>query len=160
MELFVAFLGILVAAAGVWVANKQLGRAVDSIREAVAANRTASLMAVLSIEQLVADARVRFEDANHQLRIDPTSAATIELQEARREQFLNAVDRLCACIRKGYVDEDEYKADYRDMVFEIVATYPALFAADTDHRHIKHVHDAWKDERRALQVTTKPALKA
>ncbi len=161
LDVLVGLLGVVVAAAAVYVAYKQLSRMVDGIHEAIAANRTASLMAVLSIEQMIVEARVRFEDANHALEKNGADPALIELQETRREQYLNAIDRLCACIRNGHVDEAEYKADFRDTIFELVDTYAALFAANTNHRHIKHVHDAWKAERPALQpAATQRALKA
>ncbi len=35
---------------------------------------------------------------------------------AMKENYLNALDRLCFCIRKGYIPEKEWEREYRNII--------------------------------------------
>lgn len=46
---------------------------------------------------------------------------TILVFNEARENYLNSMDRLCACILRGQFPEEEYRKDYRNWVNEIMS---------------------------------------
>lgn len=152
IELIIQGTGVVVAAFGLWYLAAQVKKAAD-------ANRTASVMLVLTLEQAVSDNReklaaVALKALDPKLQSAPESerkAAKLALDE-RVEEYLNSVDRLCACIIRKHVDEAEYRQDYRNTIIEIVKDYEERFRANSRHRNIIKVHHAWSDDRPATMT--------
>ena len=69
--------------------------------------------------------------------------------DERKEQYLNAADRLCACIVRGEVDENQYRQDYRPWIGEIVKQHADKLGPDTRHRNIMKIHNAWSEDKSA-----------
>jgi hypothetical protein len=152
-EICVEAIGVAVTAAGVYVAWKGLFYLGDQVKKAADANKTGNLMLVLTLEQGVINARVELARASKEA-LDLTSqqapqkfidSANMFLEE-RVENYLNSLDRLCACIVRGYVDDIEYRQDYRDTLKETIAKHPTRFDAATRHRNIIKLHSAWADD--------------
>lgn len=133
--------------------KEQTERSAEANLLSAESNNFAALMAVLELENSVASARVRVSEGAARLSsvdrdADPKAFefATLIYQEAV-EQYLNATDRLCSCIIRGFVDEETYRKDYRFWFAEIVKAYASSFGADTRHPNILKVHQAWQDDR-------------
>lgn len=130
----------------------QLRNMTESIKKAAEANKLSNVMVVIQLEQSVADARMFFHQAVDEVaklaeQTPKPSPETIKRLEhnrnVAREQYLNTMDRLCTCIIRGYVDEKEYREDYRRSITDIIDKFPEKFNADTRHRNIKHIHEKW-----------------
>jgi hypothetical protein len=111
---------------------------------------------VLTLEDSIARARRDFTESIAALAAANSNPGGSDLKlveltmRERLEQYLNCFDRLCAFVRRGHINEAVYRKDYRDTVIELVANHPNLFGANTRHRNILFVHDAWKDDRSAM----------
>lgn len=138
------------------VANRQLTELADAGRHSIRANQNANIMAVVALEAAVADARERVASAATRVAglatsTEPTMVELVgALYDEAVEQYLNATDRLCSCIIRGVVDECVYRRDYQAWVAEIVKKHEKHLGAATRHANILRVHEAWRDDRKAL----------
>lgn len=46
------------------------------------------------------------------------------------QNYLNALDRLCACVLRGLFDEDHAKDDYQEFISGAIATYAGEITSD------------------------------
>ena len=144
----VTAIGSLGTAAGALLVWRQL-------TAMVAEQRISALMAVLTLEESISRARGELSDAaaeaariaNDQSMNDVSLKIAKARYEEKTEQYLNTMDRLCACIVRGLVDEETYRQDYRPGLAEIVKQHAQRFGPDTRHRNILKVHQAWSEDR-------------
>jgi hypothetical protein len=144
----VTALGSLGTAGGAFLVWGQLKTMVEQ-------SRLAALMAVLTLEESIARARSEMSAAATEagkLASDKMAdIRLVELANARYdekiEQYLNATDRLCACLVRKLVDEATYRQDYRQGLVDIVSHHAKRFGADTRHRNILKVHQAWSEDK-------------
>lgn len=175
MDLIFNIATLVIAAVGVWVAAKQLTRSADALQASATANELGAkalqssaksnelekLMAVLQLETMMADARLRIMEAFRQFQISRQSGSSTAEQDKHDEQYrralvqqyLNLLDRFCSCVRRGIVAEETYRRDYRDLIRGAINENSEFFSEATDFRHIKHVHAAWADERSAVDMS-------
>lgn len=117
---------------------------------AAESNKLQMAMAVVALEQAIADARARFADISHKINHSGVASEADKLLfEERLENYLNFMDRLCSYIRRGFIDEEMYRQDYRQVITETVASYSDKFTASTRHRNIRHVNDKWHEDKSA-----------
>lgn len=191
LSLVAMFLGVLVAAAGVIYAGRQLKRSADAnvlsaaaneksaeanAQSAVAnqlgaeanelaaqANKNANLVTVLTMENSLWSARLRVAEAatqqmdaarRHKEEDSETSDQLLKnaqlVYDEAKEQYLNVLDRLCACIVRGFVDEEVYRRDYRELIAETIRDHAPAFQVGTRHYNVVTVHEAWRDDRSAV----------
>lgn len=137
------------------ISREQLESMARSVEEAVKANSLATLSAVLTLESAIAENRARLSAAAAEvgrLKADDDEqkrkTAALVFNEAR-ENYLNSMDRLCACILRGQFPEEEYRKDYRNWVFEIMShdNYKDLIhRMDTRYRNIVKLYERWQDQ--------------
>ena len=136
------------------------------IRQAAKSLSTSSLMAVLALEEAIGRSRAEYSDAlieaaRFKAELDKLQANSRQSGEPflailnhrigeKLEQHLNALDRLCACIVRGDVDEERYRQDYRGGIQDAMDGHPELLGANTRHPNIVKVHDAWRSDRSAV----------
>jgi hypothetical protein len=149
---------VVIAGIGLLFAGYQLRQVAVSHLAVAEANRTASLMAVLSIEDSLAGARARFAQISGEVssELSPEAAERHQaLLDEAKEQYLNVADRLCACIRRGLIDEATHRQDYRFWVNEVVENYSQDLGPATRHPNILRVHEAWREDKSALLTPKK-----
>lgn len=135
-------------------ANK---RSAEANEQAAEANKISGLMAVLSLESALSEARFQLSTSAARRSAAAGDASLTaeqlrsinEFHEERIEQYLNSADRICACIRRGYVDEEQYRKDYRSWIAEIISHHKARFGPDTRHQNVLHVHNRWSQDQSA-----------
>lgn len=67
---------------------------------------------------------------------------------AMKEGYFNALDRLCFCIRKGYIPKKEWEREYRNMIKSVIAKKE--FKDDFDpnsspYKNMIKLNDEWQD---------------
>jgi hypothetical protein len=137
---------------GIIIALIQIGKVVKS-------NSISEVAALLQIESVLGQNRQRIDQATVlmanlnskrqgggtvlQAEID---AVEIEMNGAV-QNYLNSLDRLCACILRGVFREDYAKQDYRDYINAAIETYADHFGGVKDRFHnIRKVREKWRDE--------------
>ena len=160
------YYSLLAQICGLIVATSAAIALYRQIRQASKSLSTSSLMAVLALEDAVAQSRAEYSRAlvdaarfKEQLqRLSETERkpaelflAILEHQIAEKvEQRLNALDRLCACIIRGDVDEERYRQDYRGGIQDAMDGHTDMLGSNTRHPNIVKVHDAWRSDRSAV----------
>lgn len=137
----------LFAGAGVAVAWFQLNGIKKSLK-------TSSLMAVLEIEAQVNERKVFLDkcasDIRHLENKDPKDLEELkigaDLFECAKENYFNAMDRLCFCILRGYLKDKDWRAEYRNAVKNLIDKNPQAFDEASGFRNIKELNKKWQSE--------------
>lgn len=146
--------GVVVGFFGLIFIHKQLARMAEANSKMAEANKLANAMAVVTIEEALRSARAELAEASLAVvsnanvpgrDIEPYRLA----MEEKTERYLNVFDRLCACIRRGIIEETTYRQDYRRGIAETIDQHKTKFGPDTRHANILHVHRAWSEDRSA-----------
>ena len=146
-------LSALVALGMLGVALHQLRELVRQVKAAVVANSIARLNALLSLEEAIAERRLRLSEAGISLAEiaksggatrDDVTVAQLRLDEAI-QMYLNALDRLCFCLLRGLLEEEELRAEYREVINAAVKDFAGKFNTGTEYRNVKKVYEKWAD---------------
>lgn len=143
-----SIISCLIAAVGIWLAFSQLRGLKKQVELAVSNQAKDSLKIVLEIETQLNARKLEFDKANKDLLEatgDREREIILSFIDTTRESYFNAMDRLCFCIQKGYVDENEYRPEYRDMIRDTVREFEVYFGAGSPYNHIKQINDRWKE---------------
>ncbi len=134
------------------VAIWQLHKLALQIEQAVKSNSINQLNALLAIEQQIADRRLELSKAgiavtelkgsNDTNKLDSVS---LRFNEAK-EMYLNGLDRLCFCVIKNLLHDDEMRLEYMDIIKSAVTDFPEDFNTGTPYRNIKKVYEKWADK--------------
>lgn len=136
------------------IAEDQLTSMAQSVDEAVKANSLSTLNTVLTLEENVRRGRERLASATNE--VNKLSAnqnpSKVEVDFVGKslneaiENYLSSLDRLCACIRRNYVPEDEYRRDYREGIKTTIRNYASHFGPGNPYINIVKLNDKWSEE--------------
>ncbi|WP_157278567.1 hypothetical protein [Aliarcobacter butzleri] len=144
---FISLLGFGIAITQLYNLNKQVKISVEN-------QRRDSLKIVLEIESQMASRKVEFDKIAREIkeynltqdilkdRVDILS----EFFDTAKENYFNSIDRLCYCINKNYLDDRDWKVEYRNVLRDLVTNYENDFNAATPYRNIKKINEKWQDE--------------
>jgi hypothetical protein len=63
------------------------------------------------------------------------------------ENYLNVFDRLCYFVLKKKLDEEDFRLEYRDMLFQTIEDdKEGIFNTGTKARNMKKLYDRWKEK--------------
>ena len=145
-------IGILVAAfIGVWFAARQLSKMAESIEKASRSNDLAVLDMVLKIEDSINERKARVDEITYRIQanagvLTTESAGLLQAQlNSAVESYLNAMDRLCACIIRGTIPEKDYKEDYVEALPALIETYNKHFKGiERRYKNILDLRERWR----------------
>ena len=135
----------IIAVVGAWIAYSQLNKINIQIGIAVENQRTDSLKIVLEIETQMNSRKLEFDKAAKSVR-EAHNKGTLDEDaldilrdyfNATKESYLNALDRLCYCIEKEYISDKDWRAEYRNLVHEIISAYEEDFGEASPYNNIK-----------------------
>ncbi len=66
--------------------------------------------------------------------------------ESALENYLNAMDRLCFCIQKKYLEEKDWRAEYRNVLHNTIGTYKQQFLEGSPFQNIIAVNRLWQSQ--------------
>lgn len=134
----------------VWI---QLSKIRKSIKIAANENKLNSLQVVLAIETQMNERKVQFDAiATNIRRIGESSVSENTLQiltdsfNSAKENYFNALDRLCFCINKGYISERDWKIEYGNMLLVTITSYKTDFLEASPYRYIIALNKKWQSE--------------
>lgn len=121
--------------------------------------RINSLMAVLEMEAEMSRKKEKYEEAvsardkmEFQQGKDLTEdySGFIEsfknAEQSALENYLYALNRLCYCIKKGYLLDKDWKSEYRDVISDVVQKHGDTFGVTTHYTSIQDIYNKWKRE--------------
>ncbi len=113
-------------------ANSLTAKANQSSDEA---GEVVNLMAVMALENTLAEATLRAEEAQRDAD---------EKTELYSLYALDVTDRFCHCLRLGFIDEAIYKEDYRIKIDRMIANNPTRWNEAFRYIHLQSVIFAWR----------------
>ena len=129
---------------GLIVAWKKLSKIAEN-------QKTDILKVVLEIESQINERKAEFYKVNKQVMELDLSNPSKEQQkilsdywEATRENYFNALDRLCFCIDKEYIPERDWKDEYRDMIIGTIKDYEKYFGAGSPYKNMLKINEKWR----------------
>lgn len=119
-----------------------------------------NLMSILEIEFELNRRKERLSDITHEITkellqfnigsINETQRKHIKMMDGHRkeayENYLNIFDRLCNFILKNKIEEEDFRLEFRDMLFETIkADKENTFNNATSYRNMIKLQEKWKD---------------
>lgn len=137
----------LAAIAGVAIAYWQLSNLNKTLR-------MNALTIVLQLESEMNARKQRLEEYAAQLRIEacgekPNDKLIEILSDELNgylENWLNSSDRLAFCILKGYLEERDWKTDYRQYFADMVRSHEDSFGPSSIYTNVIDLNNKWKRE--------------
>jgi uncharacterized protein HemX len=131
-----------------------LGFALYQVYQIKVQLKTSTLTNVLSIEAELNSRKEKLDAVSHEIEIlhmegklsDKAKEIYERKQNATIENWLNSVDRLCFCIKRDYLKEKDWKAEYRDYIIDIVKNFEKYFGAASRYKNIMDINEKWLRE--------------
>lgn len=117
----IGLIGGLCGIGGLVVAYKQLRKIAENQNIAMQNQKMDILKVVLEIESQISQRSVEMSRASVDYLTDTNDKNKEAYFLAMKENYFNALDRLCFCIRKGYIPEKEWEREYRNMIQNTIA---------------------------------------
>ncbi len=108
--------------------------------------RLSNLTNVLALESEINDRKEKVDEITRMIGEGNSEINIEEHLEAAVENWINSVDRLCFCIRKGYFPEKEWSIEYRDYILGLVRANEDKFGAGSRYVHIINLNSKWKEK--------------
>ncbi|GBQ69026.1 hypothetical protein [Komagataeibacter xylinus] len=149
-SLIVSLLSSIIALIMLFLAYKQLKELNGQVTIAVKANSISSLNTLLSLEDHISQMRKEFsKDLISVLECKKTGGDTsiLELKlDESKQMYFNSLDRLCFCVKKNMLDDDDARKDYKEAISSLIKQYPEDFGPSSTYSNILIVYESWRDK--------------
>lgn len=148
----ISIISLIISAIGLPIAFMQIYNLKQQVKIQKENQRTDSLKVVLEIETQITAMKMEFDKTSRQIRekedilSDNQREVLSEFFDTAKENYFNALDRLCFCFEKNYVDEKDWRVEYRNVLKDTIDTYPDDFNEASPYRHIKNINRKWQEE--------------
>lgn len=151
IEPVTSVLTTLAACFGVWIAKKNLGTISESLNLSVKNQKLDHLKVVLEIETQMNSRKLEFDKASKSVReADADNIAENKFEilsdyfESAKESYLNSLDRLCFCIDKEYIEDKDWRVEYRNAIQNVITEFPDDFNEASPYKNIKNINRLWQ----------------
>ena len=144
----------LIASIGAYIAYTQLSKIQKQISLAVTNQKLDSLKIVLEIETQINSRKLELDKATRTIaetNLEQESKKKTNKMEilsdyfdSTKESYFNALDRLCYCIDKKYIEDKDWRAEYRTLLLNVIETYPDDFNEASPYYNIKKINMKWQ----------------
>ena len=149
LDVFYKVGSVIIPFVGFVVAYLQLKKIQNQIDISLDNQKLDRLKVVLEIENQINTRKSEFDKTNKLIQessIDKNLEVLQNYFNTTKENYLNALDRLCYCIDKNYIDERDWKSEYRNMLRDTIETFPDDFNEASPYRNIKKINNKWQRE--------------
>jgi len=141
----------LIALIGSIIAYSQLKKINQQIGIAVKNQTIDSLKIVLEIETQMNSRKLEFDKSAKLIQeatLDNKSEEQMDILEdyfnATKESYFNALDRLCYCIEKDYINDKDWRTEYRNLLYDVIQAYEEDFGEASPYNNIKNINRKWQ----------------
>ena len=141
-----AFIALIMLA----IAICQISKLTKQVEAAVKSNSIGELNALLALEEQIADRRLRLSQAGIAVNeckdqsSESFDSLVLQFNEAK-QMYLNGLDRFCFCVRKGLLQDEDMRLEYREIITAAIKDFPDDFGKGTPYRNISKVYEDWAD---------------
>lgn len=150
-DLVISIISLVISILGLGIAFYQIGGMKKQVKIALKNQKSDSLKIVLEIETQMTAMKMELDKVAKNIRekVSSFDESQLEIQQdyldTAKENYLNSLDRLCFCFENGYVTEDEWRTEYRNLLKDTISAYPDDFNEASPYRHIKSMNKKWQD---------------
>lgn len=143
---------LLVAIFALLIARSNLNAILSEVKISAKNHRLEHLKVVLEIETQMNERKLELDKASkevrqYDLRNDKSEEAEeilSDFYESAKENYLNSLDRLCFCIDKKYLEDKDWRVEYRNALLQAIQMFPEDFAEASPYKNIKKVNSLWQ----------------
>lgn len=112
--------------------------------------RNGSLDSILEIESQMNDRKSKVDEITNDVIVNganwsqPVKDAYSQWLNQAKENWYNAVDRFAFCVLRNYVEESEWKAEYRNYIHDIISRDSQRFQAGSAYRNMIDLDARWQ----------------
>lgn len=137
-----------------WRARSNAAQVEVAIRQAFNGEKQTLLQRanlLMSIEGRINDSMRAVEEAYLAMQVAQSANDSAVLQvkvtlyESRKGTYLNQLERLAAETNKGNLDLAIIHREYRDVIRNVMKSYPEKFGPATEFREVKKLHDKFEE---------------
>lgn len=151
-ELIINTATLFVAIWALAIARSNLAAILNEFKISVKNHRLEHLKVVLEIETQMNERKLELDKASkdlrqYNLRNDKSEEAEeilIDYHASAIESYLNSLDRLCFCIDKNYLEDKDWRVEYRNALLQAIKTFPDYFTESSPYKNIKNVNQLWQ----------------
>lgn len=142
-----ALIALSMLAIAIW----QISKLTKQVEAAVKSNSIGELNALLALEELIADRRLRLSQAGIAVKeckdksSESFDSLVLQFDEAK-QMYLNGLDRFCFCVLKGLLQDEDMRLEYREIIKTAIKDFSDDFGTGTPYRNIKKVYEKWADK--------------
>ena len=140
----------IIAIVGFLIAYKQLKKLGEQLELSTQIKRSDSLKIVLEIESQMATRKVEFDKIAREIEENINNEEKLIILnkyfDSSKESYFNSFDRLCYCIDKKYLDDRDWKVEYRNTLKDLIDLYPNDFNEASPFRNIKKINQLGQSE--------------
>ncbi len=141
----------VIALIGSWIAYNQLSKINQQIAIAIQNQKIDRLKIVLEIETQMNSRKLEFDKAAKSIReanvkgeLDDIKEILTDYFNATKENYFNALDRLCYCIEKEYISDKDWRAEYRNLIHDVIVNYEEDFGEASPYSNTKKINIKWQ----------------
>jgi len=143
---------VFIALMGFYIAISQLKKIQKQLEIAVNNQKINSLKIVLEIETQMNSRKLEFDKASTKIREANLQAVPDNQMEipqdyfnSTKESYFNVLDRLCYCIIKDYIQDRNWRTEYRNMIKDTIDTYESDFNVASPYRNMIKINIKWQE---------------
>ncbi len=106
---------------------------------------------MLEIETQMNTRKLEFDKAAKSIReanvkgeLDDRKEILTDYFNATKENYFNALDRLCYCIEKEYISDKDWRAEYRNLIHDVIVNYEEDFGEASPYSNTKKINIKWQ----------------
>lgn len=112
--------------------------------------RNGSLDSILEIESQMNERKSKVDEITNKIMVEG-STWTVDLKSAyslwlnqAKENWYNAIDRFAFCVIRNYVEENEWKVEYRNYIHDVIIADPTKFQTGSPYRNMIDLDNKWQ----------------
>lgn len=152
-----AITSVVVAIISAFIAHRALKNSDKTIKEnsdaRKSSEKTSEVMMVLEIEAQMNERKASWDESAKNMRQAELSGESHEMMEiildyheTIKENYFNSLDRMCFCILRGYLEEKDWRTEYRTILQGTIKDCESDFGAASPYRNIKDLNNKWQRE--------------
>ena len=141
----IALIGSIIAYSQLKKINKQLAISVSN-------QKLDSLKVVLEIETQLNSRKLELDKSTKLImEADLKKVSDDEMNILRdyfnsiNESYLNAFDRLCFCIEKEYINDKDWRVEYRQALLDVIKSNEEFFKEGSPYHNMKNLNKKWQE---------------
>lgn len=147
---FTAVISVIIAFFSLKKSNEAIAKNNDARK---VSEKISEVMMVLEIESQMNERKSAWDESTLNMvkaekkgESEDIMEVIISYHKTTKENYFNALDRMCFCVLKGYLEEKDWKTEYRSLLQNTIKECEGDFGEASPYRNIKKLNNKWQSE--------------